>query len=149
MVLLAVRWIKNREKMGKTNPCWASADRQKQKSVKKTAAWAAGEESNTRTSCWHGTQKSNRSTMNNLVYIMDRQEKEKQAPKGSRSLGMNLRGAQPAGEVTRLRQQAVTEIAHKNKNQAETMGMATWDHEKEKNSHTLTLQTGPGNDAPE
>jgi hypothetical protein len=63
--------------------------------------------------------------MNNLVSRTDRQEKEQQAPKGPRSLGMNLRGARPAGEGTRLRQQAVTEITHKNKSRAETMGMVT------------------------
>jgi hypothetical protein len=37
---------------------------------------------------------------------------------------MNLREARPAGEGTRRRQQAVTEIAHKNENRAEMMGMA-------------------------
>jgi hypothetical protein len=142
MVVLAARWLKSRrKKMVETNPWWASADRQKRKSVRKENSSLARQVRNP-TPGWASLARNPE-----IKPQHDEQpgQQDGSAGKGKNkhrtySLGMNLREARPAGEGTRWRQQAVTEIAHKNENRAEMMGMAAWDHERKTATRSLSEQ---------
>jgi hypothetical protein len=85
MVVLAARWLKTRRKQNGENKSLLSKCRQAETEIGEKRKQQLGQQVRNSTQDelrWHGTQKSNRSTMNNLNSRTDRQEKEKQAPNG-------------------------------------------------------------------